>query len=75
MEYGVICNSEESLQAACVEHELNKDDVFVICSKHDLNFALRETEGMELTLFLGHDWKEANIKQTDFASYIGGDDE
>lgn len=75
MEHGVICNSEDSLTAACAEHDLNQDDVFVICSPRDLNFAIRETEGVELTLVLGHDWKDTGLKQTDFASYIGGEDE
>ncbi len=75
MEYGVICNSESALEAACIEHGLQVDDVFVICSQRDMNFALRETEGAPFTLVLGHDWVETGLKQADFASYIGGEDE
>ena len=75
MEYGVICNSEESLEAACAEHELNQDDVYVICSTRDLNFAIKETEGVALTLVLGHDWRDTGLKQVDFVSYIGEEDE
>lgn len=75
MEYGVICKSEDALRAACIENDLKEDDVFVICTNKDLNFALRETEGVELTLLLGHDWRETGLKQADFAMHLRGENE
>lgn len=68
MEHGIICKSQEALIAACVENDLKPDDVYVICSPQDLNFALKDTRGKELTLHLGSDWQLSGIKQDDFAS-------
>ena len=75
MEYGVICKSEEALKAACVEHDLDHDDVYVISSKRDFNFALRETEDQAFTLILGFDWKDVRIPERDFVMYLEDSDE
>lgn len=63
MEYAIVTKSREGLEVAAAEQGVDPDDVYVISSLKDLQFAKNDASNKDLTIVLGSDWRNTGVTQ------------